>query len=181
MKYKVATILGYLVFIITGHSYAGGWLVYHDGPYAGKVVDAETGEPIEGAAVVAIWFVGEYGHAEAPIFKFLEAKETVTTENGAFKVPSFTSFHLWPFAKLVNPRLKVFKPGYGNFDAFIQGKKENLQINLHNAKTKMQRLESIVSIDVCEKKIDDTCVPRNKIPKLIYLIERETEDLKKID
>lgn len=152
--------------------------IHHDGPYSGKIIDAETGEPIEGAAVIGIWYVGEYGHAEAPIFKFLEAKETVSGKDGEFIIPSITAFHRWPLAKLFDPYLKIFKPGYGSYERDFYSQKEGEIFELNKLKTKKERTEALISVDVCGLNADDTCIPKNKIPHIIEIIDKEVKDLK---
>ena len=61
-----------------------------DGPYRGKVIDAETKEPIEGAVVVVVWvnevlkFYSGWPKAET---RFAETKEALTDKNGEFSIP----------------------------------------------------------------------------------------------
>ena len=48
--------LGIAVFFLTAMNvYSADFLYHSDGPYKGKVIDLETGEPIEGAAVAGVW------------------------------------------------------------------------------------------------------------------------------
>jgi hypothetical protein len=177
MKVKVKLLWFVLFFLTVAPAFAGGWLVYHDGPYTGKIVDAETGEPIEGAAVLGIWYVGEYGHAEAPIFKFLEAKETISGKHGEFMIPSVTAFHWWPLAKLFNPHLKIFKPGYSSYEKDFYTKKTGSIITLNKLKTEKEQMEALIFVDICGLKVDDMCVPKNKIPNIIYMVENEAKTL----
>ena len=39
-------------------------LVYYEGDYHGKVIDAETLQPIEGAVVMGVWSKGYHGQPE---------------------------------------------------------------------------------------------------------------------
>ena len=83
-------------------------------PYRGKVIDAETKEPIEGAVIVAIWT------REAPYFPsgesvaFKKARETTTDKNGEFSIKPYHHYSLRPLSKLWL-RWVIFKPGYGSF------------------------------------------------------------------
>ena len=81
--------------------------VHTDGPYRGKVVELETGKPIEGAVVAARWTIEPFVHTE----RICDAKETVTDKNGEFELPkgSCTSH---PLAQMYGPYVVVFKPGY---------------------------------------------------------------------
>lgn len=85
-------------------------------PFEARVVDAETGEPIEGAFVVANWAVFETGgtmHTVRIFREQLEVKETATDKNGRFAFEGFTKTN----PKLLelyweNPQVIIFKPGY---------------------------------------------------------------------
>jgi len=80
---------------------------HSDGPYRGKVVELETGKPIEGAVVAARWTIEPFVHTE----RICDAKETLTDKNGEFELPkgSCTSH---PFAEMYKPSVVIFKPGY---------------------------------------------------------------------
>jgi hypothetical protein len=176
---KTKTILLLIIVLLAAVPVlAGGWLVYHDGPYKGKVVDAETGEPIEGAAVLGIWYVGEYGHAEAPIFKFLDAKETISGKNGEFILPPGTGFHWWPLAKLFDPNLKIFKPGYSSYEKDFYSEKIGNVILLRKLKTEKERIEALIDVDTCGLEVDDMCIPRIKAQNIIQMIEDEAKNLR---
>ncbi|MBI4824609.1 MAG: hypothetical protein HY805_10345 [Nitrospirae bacterium] len=108
-KFYLALIF---VLAIASEGLCGGWIYYTDGPYKGKVVDLETGKPIEGAVVAGVWELALYGSPQGPIPRFCDAKETLTDKNGGFTVPKASCFHLWPFTKLGWPQFVVFKPGY---------------------------------------------------------------------
>lgn len=115
MKTRVVLLCLLLVLLIAAPAFAGGWLIYHDGPYTGKIVDAETGEPIEGAAVVGIWDLEIYGGAGGALSRFFDANETVTDKNGDFEISSTTGFYWWPFSKLGDPSFIIYKPGYDSY------------------------------------------------------------------
>jgi hypothetical protein len=86
-----------------------GWLYYWDGPYKGKVVDAETGAPIEGAVVAGSW------HLQVVYWwpRFCDAVETTTDRNGEFVLPRAWCVNLWLIGRLNLPGdVIVFKPGY---------------------------------------------------------------------
>ncbi len=102
MNNKVRVII--LTFLVLSTSTA---CAHSDGPYRGKVVELETGKPIEGAVVAAEWTIEPFVHTE----RICDAKETVTDKNGEFELPkgSCTSH---PFAQMYGPYVVVFKPGY---------------------------------------------------------------------
>ena len=95
------------VFFLTVTNVLSADFLYHsDGPYKGKVVDLETGEPIEGAVVAGVWVL------EFNFTPFCDAKETVTDKNGEFVLPKASCFTLWPLAQMGRLGITVFKPGY---------------------------------------------------------------------
>lgn len=87
-------------------------LIYTDGPYYGRVVDSETGEPIPGAVVAGVWKFGQI----VPfliIWTFADANETVTDSEGKFKLPREWTFTPWIMStKMKLSDLYVFKSGY---------------------------------------------------------------------
>lgn len=100
MNTFIKGIMFFLLLLTSATTYAGGWMYYTDGPYKGKVVDLETGAPIEGAVVAGVWHVDQYG---GPVRTFCDAKEALTSKNGEFQVPRATCWHWWPFSKLGIP------------------------------------------------------------------------------
>ncbi len=83
------------------------------GPYSGKVVDKETKEPIEGAAVLIVFSTASFS-VGGPVYHYADAIETVTDKNGEFRLPAH---------RIVSPGIlrrwdkdgavTIFKPGYG--------------------------------------------------------------------
>ncbi len=85
------------------------------GPYLGKVIDAETKEPIEGAAVLVVFYTESYGPAGA-ITHYADALETMTNKNGEFKFLSHRITLLRPLQGWVkHGYFTIFKPGYGHY------------------------------------------------------------------
>lgn len=85
--------------------------VRYDGPYRGKVVDAETGEPIEGVVVLGVW----YSTMPTPaggVSKYYDAEETVTDEKGEFKLKGQG---LLLFSRVEPPWITIFKAGYNYY------------------------------------------------------------------
>lgn len=80
---------------------------HSDGPYRGKVIELETGNPIEGVVVAARWTIEPFVHSE----RICDMKETVTGNNGEFELPE-GQCKGHPFAAMYKPSVVVFKPGY---------------------------------------------------------------------
>ena len=67
------------------------------GPYRGRVIDAETKQPLEGAVVLAIWETKTPGVAGYG-YSYLDSEEVLTDENGRFVVgrhPPKSLFLAW--------------------------------------------------------------------------------------
>jgi hypothetical protein len=73
-------LLAVSIFLFTTATdgFGADFLYHSDGPYKGKVIDLETGKPIEGAVVAGVWVL------EFNFTPFCDAKETVTDKNGEF-------------------------------------------------------------------------------------------------
>lgn len=83
------------------------------GVYHGKVVDAATKKPIKGAAVLAVYYTESYGPAGSHTH-YLDAQETVTDDNGEFRIPKL-SVKTFKMGHSFDPHVyfTIFKPGYG--------------------------------------------------------------------
>jgi hypothetical protein len=79
------------------------------GPFRGRIVDVETGQPIRGAAVLVIWWEEVYTPVQTNT-KFYEAREAVTDADGRFEVPRLTP----PFFtfRIREPQVTYFAAGY---------------------------------------------------------------------
>ncbi len=84
---------------------------YWDGPYWGRVVDADTGKPIPGSIVVAEWEFEQYYFLSGGS-TYADVRETVTDKNGLFIIPVARAAQLWPLSRIVLDEINVYKPGY---------------------------------------------------------------------
>ncbi|MCF8111822.1 MAG: carboxypeptidase-like regulatory domain-containing protein [Desulfobacteraceae bacterium] len=90
-----------------------GFISFYEPPRHGRVIDADTKEPIEGVVVMGYWdinylpdiFIG------APSY-YYDARETVTDEEGYFTLPGLGPW-LYP-GYLQGPYTSVYKKGYKN-------------------------------------------------------------------
>lgn len=85
------------------------------GPWRAVVLDADTGEPVAGAVVVATWQRRRAGEF-AVCFGgegYYDQAEFVTDTDGRFIIPA-RFLATWPtFCPIVGPQLIIFKGGYG--------------------------------------------------------------------
>jgi hypothetical protein len=98
-----------LLLIVTGGC---GYLMRYDGPYKGKVVDADTGKPIEGVVVLGEWYKETPTPAGA-VSSYYDARETVTDKNGEFEIPGMGLKILSTVAPM---NVLIFKAGYEYID-----------------------------------------------------------------
>lgn len=108
-KYRLILIIAFLVASCVFTSPA---MAFKD--YKGKVIDADTKEPIVGAVVAAIWTrnVKYFPSGSRGIFK--KARETVTDKNGEFSIKPYHHYSLRPFSELWLYWV-IYKPGYASF------------------------------------------------------------------
>lgn len=83
------------------------YCIHSDGPYKGKVVELDSGKPIEGAVVAASWSIETWINT----WKFCDARETLTDKNGEFTLPNGWCIK-HPFAIMHLPEVTVFRQGY---------------------------------------------------------------------
>lgn len=105
MIYKILGAIMLLWFLImdVGHANATDF-----GPFNGKIVEADTKEPIEGVVVLVEWHKKQL-LADASIY--LDAQETVTEKDGKFYLPGiwiFNPFHRYTVYSIIT----IFKSGY---------------------------------------------------------------------
>jgi hypothetical protein len=100
-----------LLFMVTG---LAGWgePAAAAGPWRGQVVDAETGQPLEGVIVLSVWDKISPGLIH-PRREYCDVDEVLTDANGHFVIPERAVLTANPFVSLDGPILHMFKPGYG--------------------------------------------------------------------
>jgi hypothetical protein len=117
---RIIVTMAILLAISTFSNRSIYWFIYWDGPYFGKVVDADTSEPIAGASVAGVWQFEDFILLITSLNHFATARETVTDAEGKFTIPITFAFTFWPMASLEEMDLVVFKPGYDSHPPAIQ-------------------------------------------------------------
>lgn len=110
-----------LILLASFSLFMGACTITHEfGPFMGKVVDAETGEPIEGA-VVLIVFTTESSSLGGSVNSFADAIETLTDARGEFKFRPKRVNHFKMNASWDDDyQVSIFKPGYGAYPGHRQ-------------------------------------------------------------
>jgi hypothetical protein len=87
-------------------------LTYSAKEIHGQIVDAETGQPIEGAIVVAQWVLSHIG--SGGYGTRLHIHETTTDKKGNYLVPAWGPTPRPPLTDLIyrDPQILIFKSGY---------------------------------------------------------------------
>ena len=114
----VSLFIVFLFFSFVFHTCSGG--VISPLPYRylssfrGKVVDYDTGEPLAGAAVLAVYHTTAYSVA-GEVGGVVDGQETLTDENGEFKIPAAMRWFFVVYRGYPRGDITIFKPGYGVF------------------------------------------------------------------
>src|SRR4030043_303076 len=82
--------------------------IRYDGPYSGRVIDADTGAPVEGVVVLGVWNTEQITPGGA-VHNFHDARETVTDKNGEFEIPGKG---LMLLSNVTPMDVLIFKAGY---------------------------------------------------------------------
>ena len=88
--------------------------LYHKPAFTGKVIDAETKEPLEGAIAVVAYHKSAMGLGAGQISSIINIRETLTNKDGLFQIPSYTTI-IFPFTWQTNATFIIYKRGYGVF------------------------------------------------------------------
>ncbi len=79
-----------------------------DGPYEGKVVDFNTGQPIEGAVVLGYWSKAHLSPGGA-WHTYYDSREVLTDKNGEFSIPGLGVMVMTMVEEM---SITIFKAGY---------------------------------------------------------------------
>ncbi len=154
---------------------------YH-GPYRGRVIDAETKQPLVGAAVVAIWSREKVELFHLRTVRYA-VRETLTDANGEFFLSGEDVERNAP-SKTLRPTFVIFYPGYGSFPrhgSFPQPPRrwgeafegEVTTVELPRLKTREERLSNLRRTDPFGLSEN----PFQEIPNFIDLVNREAVSL----
>jgi hypothetical protein len=153
------------------------YLQGYQGPYRGRVVDAETKEPIAGAVVVAIW---SRERVEPLITRivFHAAREVLTGPDGSFVLEAKDIEESAP-RRTLPPYFEVFFPGYASLRSLIFGRRGFLQgrfetgitVGLPRPTNRKERLDNLV------RPFSFSETPFKDVPHLMRLANQERRSL----
>lgn len=144
------------------------------GPFRGKILDAETGQPIPGAVVLMIWFKLVDVLIQTKT-EFYDAREAVSGPDGTFEIPRLTP----PFFtfRIITYGPKVFAPGYAEERWVVtpptgQALVDPTVIEMRRLKTREERLNALSRASPL------TSVPLEKMCLYIQAQNREARNLR---
>lgn len=113
MRAKVVSLLTVLALMAVLPACATP-LTYSAKEVRGQIVDAETGDPIKGAIVVAQWVLFHVGIGHGGHKSRIHIDEAVTDKDGRYYVPAWGPKIRPPMTELVNrdPEILIFKSDY---------------------------------------------------------------------
>jgi hypothetical protein len=107
-------VTGLIVLLV---AVGAGWLLRPlpmSGPWRAQIVDAETGQPIGGVIVLAVWDKRTFAWPH-PDRQYHDSEEAVSDHDGRIVIRARVVTSRHPFARFLGPFLTVFKPGYGRW------------------------------------------------------------------
>ena len=152
-----------------------GHVVYASPAYRGRVVDAETRQPLAGAVVLAVWYQETPVAPHGPAKDYHDALELLTDANGEFAVPERT--HFTPIGKILAPEFVVYSPGYASFPGLGAWPQDSREVDAAYAKRefnfKLTRLKRREERLRRQYPFGLLKVPDAKMPNLIRLVNDE--------
>lgn len=142
----VRGVLGFLVLsgvFCMGAGEAQALGANYRGPFEGRVVDASTLRPIEGAVVLVTWVIRHaFAHSD-----FYDATEVLTDANGAFSIPKKWSWNPW-WNLVMDSQVHIFKAGYGNVTTHWTTLKDTAEFLRKLAPEERERVGPAVYFDI---------------------------------
>lgn len=108
----------FLTWVLTGTFFLGACTVggaEAAGPWKAQVVDAETGQPLEGVVVLAVWYKRYTSPGGWAGGGYYASEEVGTGPDGRFVIQARATWTLSPFSIIEGPEFMIFKPGYGQW------------------------------------------------------------------
>lgn len=106
-----------LILILWAGTASASWLIYHKPEFSGQILDQETKQGIEGAAVVALYHKWTMGLGAGSTHPVIHVREAVTDKDGRFHIPPYTTLIL-PFSGSDDISFIIYKPGYIGIDRY---------------------------------------------------------------
>lgn len=151
-----------------------------DGPYEGRVIDADTKEPVEGAVVHGSWYKvwGTVGGASS---EWYDSAETLTDKDGAFRI---RGKGLLLLSNIDEMDLTIFKAGYKQWTpnpwSGLKGKWPNDEVTWEGNKPTF-RLKRLSMKERKARVMEMPGAPANKTKLLRLESNRENREIGRPD
>lgn len=96
----------------------------YDGPYEGKVVDADTGGPIEGAVVLGVWY-RIHPNVAGWSSEFYDSVETLTDKDGNFYIKGLGVLLM---SNIDTMNIIIYKSGYKHLGSSWESFKDGYRL-----------------------------------------------------
>jgi len=159
---------------------SGCAIYHHYDPYYGKIVDAETKQPLEGGVVLFYYVTYLYLSPGGPVTRYLDAQEVVSDKNGEFMIPALNAFAFRPLSTFrEKPYINIFKPRYGCYPGVWSTSSLVPNAALHTDKymtVEMRELKDR-SERIANTRCSPVSIPENSMKKFIEIMNSERIDL----
>jgi hypothetical protein len=151
------------------------YLPYYElNPFTGKVIDVDTKEPIDGAAVLAVYYDQTITIAGTNTYP-IDAQETLTDAKGEFKIPEVKRWFGGRPGTVVEASITIFKPGYGVFPRHPHSK--DVKEDKGGASVEKDFIYELPKLRTRQDRIANLPlrpeVPHTKMPNFVRLINDE--------
>ncbi len=164
--------------LLPGCTYRCFHPVKYDADYRGRVIDAETREPLEGVVVLGVWYSQGWSPGGG-VSTYYDARETVTGKNGEFTIPGKG---LRILSNLDTIQVLIFKKGYEHvgMGPWVSFKEDS------SLRKKVEWEGDMVIVPIRKMSLEERKkriigkenIPGNKQKKLIREINREALEAK---
>ena len=107
--HKIIMVMQILILGLFGSPAYGNGIMKYDPDISGKIVNHDTRRAMEGVVVSAVWFYDQFRLTEAPKRTYYDYFETLTDQDGNFKIPGKG---LCIIRNIYPPTITIFKAGY---------------------------------------------------------------------
>lgn len=167
-KIIVITLLNILLVLSTS---ACAFVMRYDGPYEGRVIDAETGQPLEGVVVLGVWYREHPGPGGA-VSEYYDAMETITDKDGEFKIKGLG---LLVMSNVIPMDVLIFKAGYTYYGLMTWKALKELDETKGNKV--IIPLKKLTMEERKKRYADKETIPDNKQRLLIKELNKEYKEL----
>ncbi len=111
IRFNFSVVVSFVLIFSLTQTAQAGWPISSKPEFRGRIIDAETKEPIE-EVVAVVYYSADMliGGPGGPNYYVFHARECLTDKKGEFYFPAYASFHIISEANLTN--FIFYKPGY---------------------------------------------------------------------